>query len=188
MRHTFTASLSITLGLLVAASAIAQDNADMPETLNTAASEAAAVEPADNAPAAKGLPAVQEDSDLTIRVAPVQTTVVNLNREDWPSRTTGPADGRVVHHPTYVLEATYWGDEVNPLSPTQVESQLEEALSSATAANWSWGNLGDAAAAPLFAAGELVVLPVSAIISPPWIAVETPPASDDDTEDSSSIE
>lgn len=205
MRYLSTTLLTTTLGL-IAAPAMAQEvNPDPDTPAATAAAADDGIEatpdsplgdaPADSASgasaettAAGSAPSPEGGSEQTIRVDAVPTTVVDLDRSDWPSTTVGPADGRTVHHPTYVLDPRWWGDETNPLSRMQVEWQLEEAVSGAKAENWSRGNAGDAVAAPLVAAGELAVLPVSAIMAPPWIVVETPPAPESEPEEPESDE
>jgi len=112
-------------------------------------------------------PALDAEARYASSAAP---TLQGLDRRHWPTVVLLMPSGQVEHQPSYFepLHLASGPARNQSLAPTE-ETVLEGSSDG--------GSLVlEAAAAPFVTAGELVILPVRAIIDPPWSVHRAPAA------------
>ena len=116
--------------------------------------------------------AVQEDAAAT---QPAAKVYVFTLRQQWPSITVGPADGRTRHNPVYFRDFPLDDTYVDVTDPSLTQSRFDAALNGADARNWHIRNALGAAAQPAKFGIDLMLLPVYQVTEGwPWAPKTTP--------------
>lgn len=96
-----------------------------------------------------------------------------LRRDHWSTVVVGPEDGTVSHLPIYYEERRLGITYSNVLEQPTVEAQLETALASGEV-TFNRVNYINTFTDPIAFAIDTALLPIRAVITPPWRRVETP--------------
>ncbi|HEX7010288.1 MAG TPA: hypothetical protein VF184_09905 [Phycisphaeraceae bacterium] len=107
------------------------------------------------------------------RVTVVRTAEPSLrgmDRSRWPGVIVGPVEARITHGPTY-FHVQQGIEEDSVLAPAEVEDRLTRALEGSQAEFWTANSLGQAVTEPVLFYANVVLLPVRAVLDPPWTSV-----------------
>lgn len=92
-------------------------------------------------------------------------------RSQWEPVVIGPADGRTAHQPWYFNDCPIGQSHIQPANP---EAAFEQYVDDGPGTVFTADNAKAAATQPLKAGLDLLLLPVRAILTPPWTTVHTP--------------
>jgi len=101
-------------------------------------------------------------------------SLTGVDRSNWPKIAVRPASGLTYHKPFYFQdrETTYDRRRIERAHDT--DEMLAASLEGEKPANWSAENAKDAVLQPLNYAKDMILLPVRAVVQPPWTEVHTP--------------
>jgi len=103
------------------------------------------------------------------------TLPAQLERDDWQPVFVRPADGRTVHHPTYVHPIELRRDAESPLAAETPEARLAAALDGAEPMHYAPLNVYDTAMGYGWFIADAATLVPRLVVQPPLEPVTTPP-------------
>jgi hypothetical protein len=99
---------------------------------------------------------------------------ISMDRSDWPTIITTPADGSVTHNPHFTGNPPMGDDIISPLDAPDPIWQIQEALAGAYANNLNGENLSALGAQPFIAAAQFVAMPFRMILDNPLSKTTSP--------------
>jgi hypothetical protein len=127
------------------------------------------------APATTPAPSPREQ--LAAQQAAINETtpsVTSMDRSNWPKVAVRPDSGLTYHKPIYFQdrETAYERRQIERAHDT--DEMLAASLEGHRADTWSMENAKDLFIQPLNYAKDMILLPVRAVVQPPWTEVHTP--------------
>jgi hypothetical protein len=99
--------------------------------------------------------------------APAAPSLTGIDRINWEPITIAPTSGAVQHHPVYFSSDAYLAPSRR--SPLTSDSDIEREAELATSADRiATADLAQIGLEPLQFAGDMVLLPVRLVMTPPW--------------------